>query len=259
MLSPLPSFSTEKPFPCANTPINQVIRVADAPAEKGQLKCLNRSVRDLDRTQAFYRSLFDLKVEDVSDSQLTLSDGFTKLHFNLLSDMREATGSQAANAMALIQPHIETRNNHLAFGGRPFADIEPQLVEQAIPYETFAVPGTNMFQTFFFDPDGHLLEITEAPLKMQVESDYGWGVQHVSHLSNTLQEDCVYLESVLGFSPMPRPNFDANGAWYTDGFIEYHLVEPSLRSLDFFSDQWEVNVKVASVKPDNAAVDRGSS
>jgi catechol 2,3-dioxygenase-like lactoylglutathione lyase family enzyme len=228
-----------------NPSLNQAIKIAAERPEKGQLKCLHRSVGDLQRTQEFYRALFDLKTTEQSDAQLTLSDGFTQLHFHLDADMRGPSVGKAANAMALIHPNIETRNNHLAFGGADFANLKPTLAARKIPYETFAVPDTELFQTFFFDPDGHLLEITEASLKVEIDSKFGWGVQHISHLSNTLAEDCRFIEDVLGFNPMPRPGFEAKGAWYTDGFIEYHLVQPSARSFDFFSDKWEVGTKTS--------------
>ena len=193
-----------------------------------RLSYVKRKATNFTETSKFYEEILSLKVIGPLPDELIMSDGKVRFIFSLAKDDFN------------ISREISNQRNHIAFGGQSLSSVEDQLLLRSIPYRISPVPGTGYRQLFFQDPDGFHIEIVEAPFRNKDETPDGFSIHHLSHLSHNLREDHVFMTQVLGLEEIHRPPFDVDGAWYTDGVIEYHLVNPNQSASYQDFDTWGI-------------------
>jgi len=76
-----------------------------------------------------------------------------------------ATGDPAIDA-----PETSIRANHVAFHVADTDAVEELLRQKGIPYKINHVPGTDVTQLFFQDPEGYHIEIGTYPPARELES-----------------------------------------------------------------------------------------
>jgi catechol 2,3-dioxygenase-like lactoylglutathione lyase family enzyme len=115
-------------------------------------------VRDLERSRAFYTSLFNLPVllQDERFCALSVSGNHVLLLFR-----KDASGSPVTTPGGTIPPHGGDGQLHLAFaiGRDEFDAWERRLQSQETPVESRVGWNRGGKSLYFRDPDGHLLEL----------------------------------------------------------------------------------------------------
>ena len=116
------------------------------------------TVADLERSDRFYRELFELPVLDGDARFRALNIADTHV---LLLFARGQSTEPVRLPGGLIPPHEASGQSHVAFAISA-ADLDAwkaRLAQQGVPLEstvTWARGGTSLY---FRDPDGHLLEL----------------------------------------------------------------------------------------------------
>lgn len=110
-----------------------------------------RRTRHLAASTAFYRDILGMRV--VARPPFTfegawLCGGGIQIHLIADGD-RDSAGPSS----------IDTRANHISFAVADIDAMEQRLRALAIPYIRKAIPGWNVPQIFFQDPDGYVIEI----------------------------------------------------------------------------------------------------
>ena len=49
-------------------------------------------------------------------------------------------------------------------------------------------------------------------------------VSHITLVTGNLERASAFYEKFLGLQPIPRPDYDFAGAWYSCGDVEIHLI-----------------------------------
>ena len=131
-----------------------------------KLHHLNLSTTNVSAMDAFYRDVLDLAPEPAMNALRIknqgyggdvsfVTDGTTQLH---LSEKDLQCGFRTGNVVnPLERGHIAFRTDDIAF-------FKQRLEEKGIPYSDyggFAMKGWQ--QIFFYDPDGNVIEVHQAP------------------------------------------------------------------------------------------------
>ena len=75
------------------------------------------------------------------------------------------------------------------------------------------------------------------------------GVHHITLVARDLERSRSFYEKFLGLNPIPRPDYDFEGAWYRCGSVEIHLLvaeehpDPSRRHVALEVSDFERVVK----------------
>jgi glyoxylase I family protein len=131
-----------------------------------KLHHLNLSTTNVSAMDAFYRDVLDLAPEP-SMNQLRITnqgyggevsfvtDGTTQVH---LSEKDLQCGFRTGNVVNPLE------RGHIAFRTDDIAAFKRRLGDKGIPYSDyggFAMKGWQ--QIFFYDPDGNVIEVHQAP------------------------------------------------------------------------------------------------
>jgi len=115
-------------------------------------------VKELERSRAFYRDVFELEILAADDRFTALSVAGKQV---LLLFREGASLAPIATPTGIIPPHDGSGQTHFAFsistGDLPF--WEQRLGEKGISIESKAQWTRGGISIYFRDPDGHLVEL----------------------------------------------------------------------------------------------------
>jgi len=193
-----------------------------------QFKHLTRVSNNLDVSIKFYEDLLGFrlveKIETGDVNDIAVME-FEDTKFYLKSTQEPVKNPES----------IQKTSDHWAFALTDFRHAEEALQKKDIPFLSVSIDAKAgkpaVRQTFFQDPDGHLLEIVLVPTEKFVTQRKASSLQvsYLHHITRNvaisqLREMTSFYEQLLGFRQIARPNFDDPGAWFRNGNIEMHLI-----------------------------------
>lgn len=115
---------------------------------------LGRPTRRLAESIAFYRDVLGFRLIE-------------RPNFNFAGAWLFNYGVQihliVSDAAAEPSGEIQTRADHLALFVENIEECKSRLIEHGIPFRENHVPGRNVYQVFFRDPDGNHIELATYP------------------------------------------------------------------------------------------------
>ena len=195
--------------------------------EEFKIKHLTRVTNNLQSSKIFYEKYLGMSwvrnIEIEGSPAIVMDSGAVEIYL-------KHTSSKIDNPTS-IQP----TSDHWAFAVRDIAYAEGILNKnnvEFIPIKVEAMAGKPAVrQTFFQDPDGHLLEITLDPTAKpsKMEESSSLKTSNLHHISRSVTRAYVptiseYYGSLLNLKSIKRPNFDLPGTWFKMGSIEIHFI-----------------------------------
>lgn len=128
--------------------------MAPGPIAIQSINHIGRLTRRLEESRAFYRDVLgfrEIERPDFNFAGAWLFNYGVQIHLIVNEAAGDPTGP------------IETRCDHLALHVDNVEAAISVLKERGIPYRENLVPGRNVRQVFFRDPDGHHIELANYP------------------------------------------------------------------------------------------------
>lgn len=193
---------------------------------------VTRYVQNPEASRAFYQSVLSLSQSTLDRQDASaVTDDHTTLEF------------KKSWAGPPEKTPLSPQSNHWAFTTVDPKGIVATLKERGVPFIKTQVPNTSLCQYFFQDPDGYHIELLAGPT-IGPTNHRPTQLHHLSRTTNQLEQDSLFLTEVVGLKKMDnRPDFDVDGAWLTDGTLEYHLVKPDHPHRDGLGDTWTFAIK----------------